>query len=70
MFFDKNVKKVGEEGEQSKKLMPYSPNAPRNRPKETVRHAIWDHCIGGLRADGLLGMLCASTQALASVCLT
>mmetsp|Transcript_31774 Transcript_31774/g.101240 ORF Transcript_31774/g.101240 Transcript_31774/m.101240 type:complete len:155 (+) Transcript_31774:141-605(+) len=32
--FDSKVRKVGED--TSKKLMPYSPNAPRNRPKETL----------------------------------
>lgn len=39
-FFQNSVRAVGEglgeKGGSSKKLMPYYPNAPRNRPKETV----------------------------------
>jgi hypothetical protein len=34
--FQRKTRRAAESTCLSKKLMPYSPNAPRNRPKETV----------------------------------
>ena len=44
MYFQKRIVHQTEH----KKLEPYHPNAPRNRPKETVetlshRHVLWEH---------------------------
>ena len=45
--FQRAVRAVGQEHGLRKKLEPYSPNAPRNRPKETV-------CVS---VDGILTSL-------------
>mmetsp|Transcript_8215 Transcript_8215/g.27297 ORF Transcript_8215/g.27297 Transcript_8215/m.27297 type:complete len:167 (-) Transcript_8215:821-1321(-) len=37
-FYQGKVRKVGEGTGQGKKLMPYYPNAPRNRPAETMEN--------------------------------
>jgi len=37
-FYQGKVKKVGEDNGADKKLMPYYPNAPRNRPAETMEN--------------------------------
>lgn len=46
--FQRTVRAVGQEHGLRKKLEPYSPNAPRNRPKETVCASICINlgCIG------------------------
>jgi len=37
-FYQGKVRKVGENNDSNKKLMPYYPNAPRNRPAETMEN--------------------------------